>query len=107
MIIDLLKVHKILTSRCRTIGIGVNMTKKGCKFVRSIIVLLMISFLLAGCQSSQVIPSSSSSTPASEISQASEKPVEINVAWQYIKDSQQQVWFKYIFEPFTDRKSVV
>ncbi len=79
------------------------MTIKWYLLVRSIIILLVISVLLAGCQYSQVVPSGSNIKPASGISQTSEKPVEINVAWQYIKDSQQQVWFKYIFEPFSTK----
>lgn len=29
--------------------------------------------------------------------------IELNLAWQYIKESQQQVWHQYIFEPFMQK----
>lgn len=77
------------------------MTNKGCKLVSSIIALVMIIGLLAGCQVSRATPSGSIAASVNGGGEASEKPVEINIAWQYIKESQQQVWFKYIFEPFT------
>ncbi len=79
------------------------MTKEGFKLGKSIIILLMIIGLLAGCQASPVTSSEPSPAVESGAGSTTEKAVEINVAWQYIKDSQQQVWFKYIFDPFTQK----
>ncbi|MDD2458911.1 MAG: extracellular solute-binding protein [Eubacteriales bacterium] len=59
--------------------------------------------MLSGCIARQKAQPDPSTAITNGRGDPASKTIEINVAWQYIKDSQQQVWFKYIFEPFTTK----